>query len=356
LAFGSEVTQKALCPFCGRPLNRPLLFAAHRPGEMPLGVCSCGAVYACDVTGHNLGAAFVEALVFACNSDWDLAWGLVPGDDYEEKIIPNYDDQTNLLVPGGFLGGRTVRGALYFVRLLDDVRVVTEEGVRRHAPRPPAPAAPRAPEKIFSAAEVAEMVGSHRLEVLVEQASPRPLVRQLQRLLYSGDELLRLGAAETLGLLAAARSEEDPDFFAGLVRRLLAALEDPGAFCAGALDAAGEIIAGSPRAFAGFIPALASHLDDPVYRPGVLRALYRIARVNPALVRRQACRLLPLLHDAAAPVRGYAAALLARLGEEIPADSLQPLLDDRREIQVWENGYLQRKTVRQLAAGLTVRS
>jgi len=40
--------------------------------EMPLGTCSCGAVYACDVTGHNLGSAMIEALVHACTGDWDL--------------------------------------------------------------------------------------------------------------------------------------------------------------------------------------------------------------------------------------------------------------------------------------------
>jgi hypothetical protein len=61
------------------------------PHEMPVGSCSCGAVYACDETGHNLGSAMIEALVFGCNMDWDLAWGLLPEEDYLEKLVENYD-------------------------------------------------------------------------------------------------------------------------------------------------------------------------------------------------------------------------------------------------------------------------
>jgi len=76
-----EPTREVTCPFCGKPIERPRELATHRPREMPVGSCTCGAVYAYDATGHNLGAAFVEALVFACNWDWDLAWGLLPEED-----------------------------------------------------------------------------------------------------------------------------------------------------------------------------------------------------------------------------------------------------------------------------------
>ena len=354
MAFGADLTQRADCPFCGQPLNRPRTPAARRPGEMPVGACSCGAVYAFDVTGHNLGAAFVEALVFACNLDWDLAWGLVPEDDYEERIIENYDDETNLLVPGGALAGRAVRGALYFVRLHDDVREVTADGVRSRAERarkapPPAPAG----DRTFTAGEVADMVGAYRLAPLLEgTARPRALVRDLQRLLYSGDELLRLRAAETLGRLAAATADRDPDLFAGILRRLLSALEDPGAFGPGTFDAAGEIIARAPRAYAGFIPALVRYLDDPVHRPGVLRALARIAGANPALVRQQYARLLPFLQDPAPEVRGHAALVLGRLGAREASPALAGLLNDDREIGIYEDGRLRQETVGRLAAGV----
>ncbi len=63
-----------------------------------LGRCQCGAVYASDETGHNVGAAMVEALVYACNDDWDLAWSLVPEDDYLTGRLENYDADNE---PGG---------------------------------------------------------------------------------------------------------------------------------------------------------------------------------------------------------------------------------------------------------------
>ena len=75
---GRDVVSKPSCPFCGVYLNKPSELNTGMPQEMPVGACKCGAVYTCDVTGHNLGTAMSEALVFACNGDWDLAWDLLP--------------------------------------------------------------------------------------------------------------------------------------------------------------------------------------------------------------------------------------------------------------------------------------
>ena len=93
---GREIIDKPACPFCGGLIERPRETSAN---EMPLGSCSCGAVFACDVTGHNLGTALSEALVSACQGDWDSAWNLLPEQDYLEelavkngvKIIQNYN-------------------------------------------------------------------------------------------------------------------------------------------------------------------------------------------------------------------------------------------------------------------------
>ena len=76
-----------------------------------------------------MGSALIEALVFGCNMDWDLAWGLVPEEDYQWDVIDNYDLNTHLVVPGGFYESRRIAGALFFVRLHKDVQEVTSEGV-----------------------------------------------------------------------------------------------------------------------------------------------------------------------------------------------------------------------------------
>ncbi len=83
-----------------------------------MGVCSCGAVYACDVTGHNLGSAMIEALVHACTGDWDCAWDLTPDEDYLDKQLKNYDFETHHIIHAGVYEGRRIAGVLYFIRLL----------------------------------------------------------------------------------------------------------------------------------------------------------------------------------------------------------------------------------------------
>ena len=56
---GRSIIEKPGCPFCSSLLERP---GEGHAGDMPAGSCSCGAVYVCDVTGHNLGAALVELI------------------------------------------------------------------------------------------------------------------------------------------------------------------------------------------------------------------------------------------------------------------------------------------------------
>jgi hypothetical protein len=80
------------CPFCRRIIDQPMELLKRKIVEFPLGLCAhCGAVYAYDATGHNLGAAFIEALLFACNEDDDLAFSLSYGEDYADAIMGNYD-------------------------------------------------------------------------------------------------------------------------------------------------------------------------------------------------------------------------------------------------------------------------
>ena len=66
---GRDIVNKPTCPFCGIQIKKPAELDNVAPQEMPVGACECGAVYTCDVTGHNLGTAMIESLVFACNGD-----------------------------------------------------------------------------------------------------------------------------------------------------------------------------------------------------------------------------------------------------------------------------------------------
>lgn len=73
------------CPFCENHLIRPVEIN-FKSIELTGGICRCGAIYAFDRTGHNLGEIYMDALGFLCRGDLDKALSLGP-DDYEEANL-----------------------------------------------------------------------------------------------------------------------------------------------------------------------------------------------------------------------------------------------------------------------------
>lgn len=84
--------KEARCPFCNMPVQMPLTIRTEF-GEIIGGSCDCGAVYTCDLTGHNMGEALLDALVYACDNDWDRVFN-IDSDDYSEAVF-NYDINTH---------------------------------------------------------------------------------------------------------------------------------------------------------------------------------------------------------------------------------------------------------------------
>ncbi len=80
------------CPFCDNLLAIPLDIDS---GTLDItgGICKCSAVYVFDQSGHNLGQAFMDALVFACKEDYDKALSLPP-EEYGTEIL-DYDPSSN---------------------------------------------------------------------------------------------------------------------------------------------------------------------------------------------------------------------------------------------------------------------
>lgn len=353
--LGREIIKRPICPFCGLHLERPQELSTRMPGEMPVGSCSCGAVYACDETGHKLGAAMLEALAFACDMDWDLAMGLLPDDDYLEDIVEHYDYVTNRIIHTQFFEGRRISGALYFIRLHDDVREVTEEGVRRRI-KEPSSTSPKVPSKLdqqrgLSKKEVEELVNQYRVdEILSVAGDDRKIIRNLQRLLYSGDDLARQRAADILGQVSGVIAERDPGTVSKLLQRLFTAIDDTAAFTWGAFEAVGEIIRHKPELLAGFIPQLYKYLAEEARRVQALEALGRISRSRPDLIRKIGSRFITLLADRDPRVRGNAAFLVGTLGVSEGREALKKLRADNNEITVYDQGELERKTVGELAS------
>ncbi len=71
------------CPFCRMPIAEAEEVNTPFGSTFTGGRCGCGAVYVFDQSGHNLGDAYVDALIYACGGDAGRAWSLTPDEDYE---------------------------------------------------------------------------------------------------------------------------------------------------------------------------------------------------------------------------------------------------------------------------------
>jgi len=353
--FGREPIKKPQCPFCGSLVEGPKELSTRRVGEMPVGSCSCGAVYACEETGHNLGSAMIEALVFGCDMDWDLAWGLEPEEDYLQEIVENYDLKNHLIIPGGAYEGRRIAGALYFIRLHKDVQEVTSEGVRQKLAKAttasPDSSAGHARKKTLSKKQVEEFVREYQIEPIENAAAEdKKMIRYLQRLLYSGDAQLRQRAAETLGRACAVIGKRDPGIVSKLLQGLFYSLIDTAAFPPGAFEAIGEIIGHRPDLFGGYAPQLYQFVADQTRKSQALQALGRIAKSSPDILRKHTLHFFAFLEDSDPTVRGYTAWLMGNLGAHEAKKDLEKLLQESHEIEIYEKGIIEQKTVGQVAS------
>jgi hypothetical protein len=339
---GRDVIDKPTCPFCGGLLERP---EEHSQGEMPLGSCACGAVFACDVTGHNLGTAMSEALVAACGGDWDAAWDLMPEKDYLEKQVRHYDPETHLIIHGGVHQGRRIAGTLLFIRLQKQFSPL--QGHRE--PAPPASSSPRG-KRSLSKKEVEALVAAYDIEPLLAAAEEdRRILRDLKRLLYSADPLLLRRAAEALGRVSAVIARSDPGSITRLLQGLFSSITDTAASSWGAIDAIGEVMASRPDLFSGFLPQLIQLSRAPSFLEGVLRALERIAESRADILKDLFPWMIDLLTHPVPGVRGTAAVLLGNLKAGAARETLETLRDDQAEINVYRHGVMEKKTVGQLA-------
>lgn len=355
--IGKTTTLPPSCPFCGLLIERPTELTTHRPGEMPVGSCSCGAVYACDETGHNQGAAMIEALVFGCNMDWDLAWSLLPDEDYRQEIVEHYDYVRHLMVPGGFMDSRRISGVLFFVRLHQDVLEVTENGIRQRLDRAKASSVSSKHRKSgpgatsLSKKEIEALVREFRVEPILHVAGQdKKLIRNLQRLIYSGDDLFRKRAAEVLGRACAVIAEEDPGAVSKLLQGLFYAISDTAAFTWGAFEAIGEIISYRSDLFAGYVAQLYQFLADKTRRAQALQAIGRVALARPDLLRKHTFHFFRYLEDPDPAVRGHAAWLLGNLGAYEAKADLERLLNEPHDLHIYVDGNLEKTSVGQVAS------
>ena len=348
-----------LCPFCSKRLPRPRQIEPKRLGDFDFGLCECGAVFAHDVTGYNLGAAMVEALGFACDDDWDLAWSLMPGDDYQDALIEGYDFERHAVFPKGYdTEGKRIKGALSFIRLRDDlqelkndeVKTKFESGLQSQKPtstlRPGTPSL-NGTRKRFSKREVSRLVKRADVDSLARMACEDKLVlRKIQRLLYSADIESRWQAVLVLGQVAAAMSHHDPSTVGDLLRRLLYSANDSAAANWGAIETVGEIIRNQPSLYGSFVRHILGLVADEPSRPAILWAIGRIGELHPKIVRTSSFFVLFDLLDSKDPaIRGHAVWALGKIKAREARNVVSKMVEDKEEFSLFDGRDLKFTTV-----------
>ena len=357
MASGYDIIEPR-CPFCNGRLERPREIEPKRRGDFEYGVCSCGAVFVHDVTGFNLGAAMVEALEFACDADLDLAWDLMPGEDYQDALIEGYDIGRHLIYPAGHdYEGHRVKGALSFIRLNDDIRDTKEQGIRakyQGAAEPPplvrassAEAVRKARKNRFTKTEVARAVREEDLELLTDMVlKDRLVLRKMQRLLYNADPAARWQAVLMLGAVAGSIAQDDPAAVGDLLRRLLYAANDSAAANWGTIETVGEIIRSQPGLYGSFVRHILGLMSDEPSRPAILWAVGRIGERYPKVVKNSSFFVLfDLLGAEDSAVRGHAVWALGRVRASEARGAVSRLIDDEEEFEIFDGRQIRVTTV-----------
>lgn len=359
------------CPFCGHKVGRPGDATERKLNEFPIGQCQCGAIFTCDATGHNVGAAMVEALVHACNGNWDFAWELLPEDDYLTGRVENYDEQSHEVHEKGNVDGRYVRGVLYFVRLHTEIAEIAERFKERKARQEAGEEAPDNKEliaankpKIEPAPEknrvklrankklVRQLVDESDVDQLVALCfDDRKTLRLMQRLLYDPMPEGRWHVSWIMGQVCARVATREPGQVSELLHRLFEACNDSAATHWGMVETLGSIIAARPDIFGAFTRYLLNFVGQDTTRVQVIWALGEIAETRPDLIRDTPFfNLFHFLQHPDADVRGHVARLLGRVGASEATMQIMALSGDKSELQIWEKGKMADTTVADEAA------
>jgi hypothetical protein len=340
------------CPFCGQDVARPQYPDKRKLGEFALGSCECGAVYASDPSGFNVGAAIVELLVHACGDNWDMAWDLLPEEDYLTGRIEDYDEVTHQVVEKRNLDGRIIRGVLYFIRMQEDVADLSDRFQEKKKISGAQPVVPSMKTKVEKKPDsrrtrkkanknlVREMVQNRNADGLVTLCfDDKKTLRLLQRQLYEPDETKRWGIACFIGEVCSRVATRKPGMVSDLLHLLFEACSDSAASNWGAVESIGSIIAARPDIYGSFTRHLLAYIGDPSTRVQVLWALGTIAGKRPDLVRNTSFyQLIELLDSPHAEVKGYMVRLLGRLKAKEVAGKIRKLQDDATVLTIYENG------------------
>ncbi len=353
------------CVFCGQKVGRPQEPVKRKLTEFKVGTCQCGAVYTSDPTGFNIGAAMIEALVYACKDDWDLAWELLPDEDYLTGRLEKYDDLTHQVIETGNLDGRIIRGILYFIRLHKDIAEIkervdnnglgTDNAPKKRVGFSPPPVEPeRDPKRKRNRANkqlIAQLVTSHDLDGLVDILfDDIRTLRFLHRLLYDPNEDGRWLTAHMTGQACARLATRQPGKVSDLLHRLFEACADSAATNWGLIESIGSVIAGRPDIFGSFTRYLLTYAGHESTRVETIWALAEIAEQQPELIRAiPFYNLFNYLDHSNPNLVVNTLRLCGHIKAIEKLSKIQALCDDHREARYYHQGLAITTTVGEIA-------
>lgn len=365
MAKNPNIKLRPWCPFCGQDIEPPRPQTQRKMNEFTAGTCQCGAVYTCDPTGFNIGAAMVECMVRACDDNWDLAWELTPDEDYIDDRLDLYDEQTHQVVELGNLDGRKIKGVLYFIRLNRDFaelsqRLDQHKQQQNQAARPPTPADipalepardPKRQKKRAQKREVEEMADASDIDGLVDLAfDDLKTLRFLQRLLYAPEESKRWLYAHILGQVCRRLSTRKPGAVSDLLHRMYEACTDSAATHWGLIESIGSIIAARPDIYGAFTSHLLMFRNTASSTNHVLWAMGTIGAKRPDLVRKAPFySLFPFVNHHDPLTRGLAVRLFGMINAQEVKSAVVELSNDPAELIFYNEGLPITTTVGELA-------
>ena len=367
MSLKAEELLRPWCPFCGMDVGRPAYGTERKLREFAQGTCECGAVYVSDPTGHNIGAAMVDCLVNACNGQWDLAWELIPEDDYLTGIVEDYDEVTHQVVPQRTLEGRAVRGILYFVRLHKEMAELVKRFEHKKADDAAAPPEtaqpvvepPLDPKRVKKRADkmsVKAMAEARDIDGLVTLFfDDHRVLRYLQRLLYDPTPGANYRTAWVIGQVCGRVATREPGPVADMLHRLFEASSDSAASSWGMVETIGAIIAARPDIYGAFTRHLFNFMGDPGTREAELWGLGEIAAAKPELIRKSTpfYALFPVLNHNFPILRALALRLFGRIQANEAEMQIMGLQFDKTPITIYEQGQPVETTVATLSVEAT---
>lgn len=181
----------------------------------------------------------------------------------------------------------------------------------------------------------------------------RSVLRTLITMTYDLHDVISRRAIEAVGILTMAMT--DDAVRTQLQRILWMMREESGNNAASAPDLLAEILANHPGKFSDFIPIVVSFHDENFFRPGVMRAMNRLAQSNPGSIAPHAETAAEYLNDNDPEVRGHALMCLMAVNGDRFIDRIRPMAGDRGVFKAYQDGLLNEISISALA-GVAVQS